>query len=29
MTEFGNYTIKFMSIVDKQKDVLQENRDMV
>lgn len=29
MTEIGNDTIKFMSINDKQKNVLQENRDMV
>ena len=29
MTEIGNYTIKFMSINDKQKNVLQENRDIV
>ena len=29
MTEIGNYTIKFMSINDKQKNVLQENRDVV
>lgn len=29
MTEIGNYTIKFMSINEKQKKVLQENRDMV
>ena len=29
MTEIGNYTVKFMSINEKQKNVLQENRDMV
>lgn len=29
MTEIGNYTIKFKSINEKQKNVLQENRDMV
>ena len=29
MTEIGNYTIKFMSINDKQKNGVQENRDVV